>query len=256
MADVAASDEDAAPANAPEEMPTEDALSDAASDKPEAAGDSPELPDAAAPVADAAKEAGAAEVAEAAGPRDAPTVTPAALAKAAHERGDSGPEDGGREPKDDNQVKRAHRYLSWYALAEALTFVKDDPAHPQLDEQRQAIEQTVQAFAGDKKRLEALAFNAPRWLAFTKRTTAGIMLAGTVQTVEHVGKLYRVEIRLGTAANAPLAMVVSPTDPHLTPNDEAVTLGSIVDHPAEQLTDYDGPESSLVWNGMTLKVPK
>ncbi len=117
---------------------------------------------------------------------------------------------------------------------------------------RKSVEQMALAMAADPKRLEALRGNAARWLAFPKRTTEGIMLAGTVADVEHVGKLYYVKLELGGDSET---TIVCSQDPKLSPRGEAVALGTIVEHPEQQLAGYEGIDTPVVWSGLTLELP-
>jgi hypothetical protein len=108
--------------------------------------------------------------------------------------------------------------------------------------------------AADPKQLDALALFATRWLAYPKRTTSGIVLAGAVQEVERQGKLYYAKVQVGRASDSPLVTVVSTKDPRLDLDDEALTMGSIVERPSEQLPGYEGSDSTVVWSGLTVRL--
>ena len=79
------------------------------------------------------------------------------------------------------------------------------------------------------------------------------MLAGTVQSVEQVGKLFHVKIEM--AADAPPQTLIAKDDPRVQAGDAVVALGSIVKRPLEQLNGYEGSDSQVVWSGVTLKLP-
>src|SRR5262249_32555299 len=130
----------------------------------------------------------------------------------------------------------------------------DQGAAP-LEAQRQSLEQMARQLAADSKRWQALSANAGRWFSYPKRTTPGIALAGTVQNVEQVGKLFCATIKLGPSADVPAVTVVSAHDPRLAASDQALTLGSIVEAPQENLAGYEGTEPAVVWSGLTLKIP-
>jgi len=146
---------------------------------------------------------------------------------------------------------RSNFYLSIFRLAETVTFAKDDAQ--QLAQLRGGIQQTLEQFAADSKRVDALKFNAARWLGFAKRTTPGVVLAGTVESAERVGKLYEIKVGIGLDSSAPVVTVLSATDPGLAAGDAAFVLGTIVDDPAENLAGYDGNEPQVVWSGMAVK---
>ena len=118
--------------------------------------------------------------------------------------------------KNEAQLKTARKdfYLSLYSLGNVVALAKDDADQPKLDPQRKVIEQLAFQMASDPKRLEALRTNAARWLAFGKRTTQGIVLAGTVQDVEQAGKLYYVKLEVAPATEV---TVVCEKDPKLAP---------------------------------------
>ena len=109
-------------------------------------------------------------------------------------------------------------------------------------------------FASDKKRLDALKFNATRWLGYAKRTTPGVALAGIVQSCEPVDKVFELKLATATSPDAPTVSVVLRDDPKLKPR-IALVLGTIVDNPGEQLLGYNSSEPMVVWSGMTLKLP-
>lgn len=269
------------PADAADEKPeaTPDAQDDAPKGKPAADEDAPEMPDKPARAAaddldsllddpkPAGKPAGPAELAEPAdapaepaevlGPLNAPAFTSSDLAKALeHTNLADKKMTAAQVAKDEVKFKKARMdfYLSLYGLANVTTFVKDDAGDSQLDDQRHDIEQLAEQFAADPKRLDALKNNATRWLAFSKRTTPGIVLAGMVQGVEEVGKLYHVKVQVGEAADS-VVTVVCGKDPRLESDDQVFTLGTIVAHPEEELAGYDGSDTVVVWSGMTLKIP-
>jgi hypothetical protein len=158
--------------------------------------------------------------------------------------------------KDEAALKRARTqfYLKMFAMAEALTFAKDE-AGGQLGPERQSVEQILLQFASDKKRLDALKYNAGRWLDFSKRTTSGVVVAGTVQSCEPSGQLYEVKLGIGIATDDPVVTVLHKSDPHLAQGDQALLLGAIVDNPIEKVSGYEGLEPMAIWSGMTMKLP-
>jgi hypothetical protein len=197
-----------------------------------------------------------AESAEPLGPRDARAFSPADLAKALQEASRANEKmTAAQNANDEAEIKkvRAGFYLSLYGLADVLTFAKASQDDPRIDAQRQGLQQVALQLAADPQRLKAVKANAAKWLKFTKRTTPGIMLAGTVQSVEPMGKLYQIQLRV--TADSPVVTVISATDPRLRPEDQAFTLGSIVEDPVEQLAGYEGHAAAVVWSGMTLKLP-
>ncbi|MGD9722175.1 MAG: hypothetical protein AB7O59_11970 [Pirellulales bacterium] len=200
--------------------------------------------------------ADAATPSEPVGPVNAAPVSPAVLAKAIQDAQAADALMTAAQGKTEADVKRARSnfYVSYFRLADAVTFAKDDSGPGQVEALRQSVEQMARQFAADSKRIEALKYNAGRWLAFPRRSTPGVMLAGKVASVQPVGKLQEIKLGIGLDANESLVSVLTDKDPGLSPGDEAFVFGTIVDKPAEQLAGYSGSEPTVVWNGMLVKV--
>ena len=248
--------------------PVEDLLAPSADDKPkEETAEAPEsdpvadlLPDGDKPADKPAEEMPADETiaddtpSEPVGPAAATEFALADVAAAAQQAAAADQRIIAAQAGDDETEQKKARsnfYLSIFKLAEAVTFAKDDEA--QLAQMRGGIQQTLEQFAADSKRVDALKFNAARWLGFAKRTTPGIVLAGKVESAERVGKLYEVKVGIGLDSAAPVVTVISGTNPKLAPGDAAFVLGTIVDNPSENLAGYDGNEPQVVWSGMAVK---
>ncbi len=233
-----------------DEKPSADAANDLDSllsdDKPAATPAAPE-----APSEPAAEEPPAEDL----GPRDAPSLSLADLSAALQSAAQATAKmNAAQAANNEAEIKRARKdfYLSLYGLGYALALVHDDAAAQQVGALRKSIEQMTLAMAADPKRLDALRGNAARWMAFSKRTTEGIVLAGTVADVEHVGKLYYVKLELGPSSET---TIVCSHDPKLAPHGEAIALGTIVEHPEQQLAGYEGLDTPVVWSGLTLELP-
>ncbi len=108
--------------------------------------------------------------------------------------------------------------------------------------------------AADPKRLDDLRVFGAKWLDFPKRTTNGIALAGIVESAEQVGELFQTKARVGGADNAQTVTIVSAQAPQVAAGDQIVSLGSIVEHPQQQLAGYEGNDGAVVWSGLTMKV--
>ncbi len=232
-------------AKKPEEMPEEK--------EPAATANAPEpLPDL---PAETTEEVAA--PAEEPGLRDAPAVTAAEVDKALQSFSDVNEKMTLAQAADDKaEIKklRSNFYLSLYGLADAIALAKNDAGGSgQLDAPRESAERLALELAAEPTQFKELGSYGAKWLAFGKRTTEGVVLAGTVQSAEQVGKLYYVKIEL--AADAPPQTLVTKDDPRVHAGDAVVALGSIVKRPLEQLKGYEGADSQVVWSGMTLKLP-
>ncbi len=202
-AEPAAAKDDAMPDEAPEKVAAAEKSPEPASDLDSLlAEDKPEAP----------ALGNAVETAEPLGPLNAPEFNSGDLAAAIHEVAATNEKmTAAQAAKDDGALKKARKdfYVSLFGLGQVATFVKDDAAEPQLESQRKSLAKLAARLAADPKRLEALKTNAARWMAFAKRTTPGIVLAGAVENVEPAGKLYHAKIRVGEAADGRQTVTVS-----------------------------------------------
>jgi hypothetical protein len=258
-ADPKPADDPFAPA-ADEKPAADDPLAPAADEKP--AGDDPFAPSKDAASATPGTEPlpvpeEPATPAEPLGPRNVLPATPAELQTATQATMAAAQQMVAAQGSgDEAQLRkaRANFYVSLFGMANALTLVQLGPAGSQLEPQLRAMEPMLrQQLAADPKQFELLKVFGARWFAFPKRTTSGVVLAGTVESVEQVGKLYHAKVRPG-AATDPTVTIVSTRDPQCAAGDEVLTFGSIVEQPSEQLSGYQGTEPAVVWSGMTIKM--
>ena len=192
------------------------------------------------------------------GPRNFAQVTPAEVAGAMQATMTAGQQMAAAEDAGDAaqlNKARASFYVSLFDMANAITLGQLGPAAAQLDPQLRALEPMIrQQLAADPKRFELLKIFGARWFAFPRRTTNGVVLAGTVESVDQIGKLFHTKLKSGPDAGAKAVTVVSVNDPQLEVGNEVMTFGSIVEEPADQLVGYEGGEPAVVWSGMTLKI--
>lgn len=190
------------------------------------------------------------------GPRNFAQVTPAEVAGAMQATMTAGRQMAAAEEAGDAaqlNKARANFYVSLFDMANAITLGQLGPAGSQLDPR--ALEPMIrEQLAADPKRFERLKIFGARWFAFPRRTTNGVVLAGTVESVDQIGKLFHTKVQSGPDAGATAVTVVSANDPQLEVGNEVMTFGSIVEEPADQLVGYEGSEPAVVWSGMTLKM--
>lgn len=196
--------------------------------------------------------------AEALGPRHVADVSPAALHGAMQTTFASGQQLMAAEATgDETQLRKARAafYVNLFGMADAITSAQLGAGGAAVDQQLQTLGPVLrQQLATDPKRLEALKVFGARWLSFPKRTTNGVVVSGTVESAEQVGKLYHTKARLGNAADAPLVTIVTAEKPDVANGDVVLALGSIVDDPQQKISGYEGSEPAVVWSGMTMKV--
>jgi hypothetical protein len=245
---------------AAEATPADDPFGSATDEKP-AAPESPAALDADDPFGAPEPLPAPAEPAaptEQLGPRNAPEVRMADLQKAQQATMAASQEMAAAvQTNDEAQLRKARSnfYVSLFDMANSLTLVQLGPDGSQFAPMLAAMGPAMrQQMAADPKQLELLKVFGARWFSYPKRPNNGIVVAGTVASVEPLGKLFQTRVRQGAAADSPLVTVVSAADPNLAPNDEIVTFGSIVEQPAEQLAGYEGNEPAVVWDGITVKM--
>lgn len=233
-----------------EEMPAESDTVAPATDEPADPFAESAPADAAPADAPAADEAAAApaEPEEPLGPRNAQKFSPDDIVKAAQDFGAADQRMAAAlASMDKNDVKkaRANFFLSLYHFADVLAAVNREP----FDKQPPDFQQGMRQLARDKDRLKELGAFAAKWLGFGKRTTPGIVLAGTVESAEQVGKLHHITVKL--TDDAPSVEIVSHNDPGVAAGDQVIVLGTIVQQPDEHLAGYEGTAPVVVWSGVT-----
>jgi hypothetical protein len=137
-------------------------------------------------------------------------------------------------------------------LSQVLTFVEMDPGDPQRLHRKKAVEQVLLSAASDQQKQNALGRLAGYHLAETSRATSGVLLAGTVQSIDRQGRLFTT--RLVLFGLPEVVTVVSMTRPPLKPTDKALIAGSIIDAPRDKLVEYEGTLPQVVWGGLPVKL--
>ncbi len=256
-----------APAEMPADKPAADDLFAPEPAKPET---TPAQPEATTPAADelfapAPAEPAAGEPlpeptapAETLGPRNVQPASPADVTDAMQTTLAAGQQLMAAEATgDEAQLRKARAafYVNLFGMAGVITSAQLGEGAAQLDPQLQALAPTLkQQLAADPKRLEALKVFGARWIGFPKRTTNGVVVSGTVESAEQVGKLFYTKTRLGSNPEAPLMTIVTAEQPAVAAGDTVLALGTIVDDPEQQISGYEGSDPTVVWSGMTMKV--
>lgn len=139
-------------------------------------------------------------------------------------------------------------------LGEAVTFVRfgeDDGRREQL---RDAAESILIAIGGQRDKRETIGRLAGAWLADGARQTNGIVLAGTVEDARPQGDLFAIRLMLLNCGKHVEVVCRQPPEPALARRDHVVMLGSIIDHPENNLVGYAGDAEQVIWGGMHFKV--
>jgi hypothetical protein len=93
---------------------------------------------------------------------------------------------------------------------------------------------------------------AAQRIADGKRTSDGVLLAGTITEKSLQGRYHLTRIVL-LGQPAPVAVLSSKPIP-FQPGERVAVAGCIVQHPADEIEDYRGENSPLVWGGLPLRV--
>jgi hypothetical protein len=130
------------------------------------------------------------------------------------------------------------------------------PDAPGLGDLRGTIEQVVSASTVDEKKFSEIGRAAGKWITMplAKRGDQGIIVAGTVESVEPAGRLFETKVTL--PGGQQVLRLLSDTEPTIAATERVVVLGSIVEKPSQDLVGYDGADEAVVWTGMAVALPK
>ncbi|HTQ37579.1 MAG TPA: hypothetical protein VMJ32_01035 [Pirellulales bacterium] len=171
----------------------------------------------------------------------AATQADAAL-QAARESGDTGDAAAVAELRKQN-------YIALAKLAETVTLLRSQNDDRQIA--RSSAGALVLHAANNHAKLEELGTLASHWMNTPNRANRGIVLAGTVQSVEPVGKQFRTVVKLfGRDMMVP---IISAELPDVLPNDGAIVLGALVPDPRQSFPQYAGKDEPVVWGAVVEK---
>lgn len=138
-------------------------------------------------------------------------------------------------------------YAKLCDLAEALTFV--DPAAPStdVDEATQATDQLFRATLADPHTRSEVDRIAQIWIDSPHRTHGGIFLAGALSGGRIAGDVYEYEFT-DEGGHRLTLLTHEPVDPLAEGSAHPVAIvGSIVDHPSDQVVGYRGTAERAIW---------
>jgi hypothetical protein len=192
--------------------------------------------------------------AEAFGLVNSSVVTPAELGSALKEADDARKAMGGIDTKDPKfpGLNRAY-FMKAYDLAEKVTHIKKDGADFTLHQKLEAVNKTIAPNGAETADIDSIGRTASIWIPNANRKVAGIVIAGTVQSVIAHDKFVETKIQLaGDADPARFKkdyIVISPTKlAGVKENAPAIILGVIVDQPATNIHGYAGTDDRVIWS--------
>ena len=151
-------------------------------------------------------------------------------------------------------------YASLCEVAEKITFVdmSDGRAQSRLD----SVMGLLMDLGDNQREYSLVAAAGGSWIALEQRSSDGVLIAGTVESIERQGQLYETRVKLATRA-APVYSVMSQVNP-LEPGEgqpaaydegsRVLILGMIVDYPELKLGGYEGAEPLVVWGGYPVEI--
>jgi hypothetical protein len=145
-------------------------------------------------------------------------------------------------------------YIGLAKLAESITLLRPQDVGDHDQSARSAAAGWISEIAADRARLEELGNLAGAWIDSPKRTQDGIVLAGTIQEIQPVGKQFRTLIKL--FRRDMVLPVITTEKPSLANGDAAIVMGTIVKDPVKNLRHFDGTDDRVVWGAVVTGVPQ
>jgi hypothetical protein len=137
-------------------------------------------------------------------------------------------------------------------LAQVVTFM--DREDPQLRHWRDAVRSVLFRAGSNQDKLNALGRMSGYLLEGNQRTGDGVLLAGTVQSVEFDGRHHIWKVVLFGQPN--VVTVVGVRGAAIQQRDRVLIVGSIVDDAPSRLIDYQGQEPTVVFRGYATVIPE
>ena len=156
------------------------------------------------------------------------------------------------------QTSAIQLFESLYNLAWKATFL--DANDQRLSATRDALDQLLLEMGKQPDKVSLVGKAAASWLGSKNRSSDGVVLAGTIQSIAPEGLFYEVRLEL-FANNKPLVTAVCPVDPSHHPQVplqvgyNVFLVGGIMDDPPLDITGYQGREASVVWTGRWVVLP-
>ncbi len=143
-------------------------------------------------------------------------------------------------------------YRQLAELADVVTFINVPAEDSSIWTRKEATIRILQEAGADRDRAKAIGRLAGEWLRNNNRDINGVLLAGTVQELARQGPLYQTKIVL--FGNPTVVHVMSQKRTPFQPQDRVLVLGSIIDHPRQQLIGYEGHQPQVIWGGLPVKL--
>jgi hypothetical protein len=152
---------------------------------------------------------------------------------------------------DGAEIKRTkgQSYKAFCDLAQKSTFVDKKSNASYASALEREVDELIRTTLADAHAQEEVARLVPLWIKSTKRTQAGIFLAGRVANQSDKGSVVECQIEL--ASGEPLTLLVATEQAESIESSARplAILGWIVDQPAETVHGYTGDARQAVWAG-------
>jgi hypothetical protein len=244
-----------------EGAPSPEALSSEASTDPDAAmpieADRLALPDLDDPGAKGERNEEPADISvdDMLGVRDAPTYTSRELEEALTQvqaAMDDWNDRHNTAPQADRMKRATRLFEGLYPLAWMATFA--DPVAEQSSAVRAKIDTVLLAMAAVPENIDLVRRAALKWLRAENRPLRGILLSGTVTSIQPQGLYVTTTLEL-PGEKKPVVTVVNRFDPSTGPQrsyqvgDQILLFGAIMTDPSLDIIGYSGNESTVIWSG-------
>ncbi len=144
---------------------------------------------------------------------------------------------------------RKQYYMALAKLAETVTLLRTQ------NDDREMARSTTAAFlqhvADERSKLDDLGLLASQWMDVPGRAYRGIALAGTVQSIEPIGKQFCTTVKLFNRDKT--VPVITAKKPDVGANDAVLVMGTLVPDPAQSLPQYTGRNELVVWGAVVAK---
>ena len=166
---------------------------------------------------------------------------------------------GGSVTDQEDRIQLARRlFEAFYQFAWKATF--PDATADKSVALRARVDGVLRMISNGPGNVDLVGTAAASWLAAENRSTSGILLSGTVQSIDAQGAYYATTLRLSGKKERAVT-IVNPRDPAADAQhsyqvgDKIVLLGAIAVDPPLDIVGYQGSAATVVWGGPRLVVP-
>ncbi|MCH8042696.1 MAG: hypothetical protein IID44_03155 [Planctomycetes bacterium] len=132
-------------------------------------------------------------------------------------------------------------------LGECYTFADDDVKNGIFQDRLLAAPMLANKTVTGKLTVSNIGRFAESWIPLKTRGQQGVLLAGAVDEISNVGGVFKGTLRFSGSKTQARVIVIFAEKPTFSDGGEVLILGHIVEAPKDNLHNYDGDESIVVW---------